>query len=162
MVVTPERVQSPNPIASQHSRSGSSSQLRPPAVMPKPSLGPSRLSQILQKLKADPKPVLAPSLRSLKLTYAKRNDHFGARCVRRSSNDPVAFSLYVHSDALHCVSVGNYRHFVNDELPRIQYANPTIAIEVNKVPKFEADTWQSSLYMEFGEFLLASILITEH
>jgi len=72
----------------------------------------------------------------------------------------VAFSLYAHPDALRDVSVGNYRHFVKDELPRIQYANPTIAIEVNKVPKIEADTWQSGLYMEFGEFPLALILIT--
>ena len=129
--------------------------------MPKPSLGPSRLSQILQKLKAEPKPVLAPSLRSLKLTYAKRNDHFGARCVRRSSSgDRVAFGMYGHSDALYDISVGNYRHFVKEELPRIQYVNPTIAIEVNKVPKIEADTWQSGLYMEFGGFPLDSILIT--
>ena len=129
--------------------------------MPKPSLGPSRLSQILQKLKVDPKPVLAPSLRSLKLTYAKRNDHFGARYVRRSSSGLVAFDLYGHSDELYDISVGNYRHFVRDELPRIQYANPTIAIEVNTVPKIEADTWQSSLYMEFGESLLALIIMAE-
>ena len=129
--------------------------------MPKPSLGPSRLSQILQRLKADPKPVLAPSLRSLKLTYAIRNDHFGARCVCRSSNDLAAFSLYANSNALYHVSVGNYRHFVKDELPRIQYANPTVAIEVNKVQKSEADTWQSSLYMVFGEFLLAPTPIAE-
>jgi len=49
---------------------------------------------------------------------------------------------------------------VKEELPKIQYANPMIAIEVNKVPKIEADTWQSGLYMEFGEFPLAPILIT--
>jgi len=82
MVVTLQRVQSLNPIAS------SLFPILPPnsdrsTVMPKPPLGPSRLSQILQKLKADPKPVLTPSLRSLKLTYAPRNNHFGARCVRR-------------------------------------------------------------------------------
>ena len=69
---------------------------------------------------------------------------------------------YGHSDALYDVSVGNYRHFAKEELPRIQYANPTIAIEVNKVPKIEADTWQSSLYMEFGESLLVLILMTKH
>ena len=39
------------------------------------------------------------------------------------------------------------------ELPIIQYANPTLPIKVNKVPKSEADTWQSSLLMEFGESL---------
>ena len=74
----------------------------------------------------------------------------------------MAFGLYGHSDALYDVSVGNYRHFVKDELPRIQYANPKIAIEVNKVPKIEADTWQFSLYMEFGDSLLALILMAEH
>ena len=74
----------------------------------------------------------------------------------------MAFGLYGHSDALYDVSVRNYRHFVKDELPRIQYANQTIAIEVNKVPKIEADTWQSSLYMKFGDSLLALILMAEH
>ncbi|KAF9779838.1 hypothetical protein BJ322DRAFT_1012710 [Thelephora terrestris] len=89
--------------------------------MPKPAIGPSRLSQILQKLQSDPKPVLRSSLKKLKLTYAVRNDHFGAR------------------------------HFVKEELPRIRYVNPTIAIEVDKFPKTEADTWQSSLVMEFED-----------
>ncbi|KAF9649969.1 hypothetical protein BDM02DRAFT_3165853 [Thelephora ganbajun] len=89
--------------------------------MQKPPPGPSRLSQIFKKLNADPKPILTPSLRSLKLTYAARNDHFGAR------------------------------HFVKEELPRIQYINPTIGIEVSKIPKAEADTWQSSLLMEFED-----------
>ena len=100
-------------------------QLRPSTVMPKPPLGPSRLSHILKKLKTDPRPVLTPSLKSLKLAYAVWNDHFGARCVR---------------------------HFV-EELPRIRYANPTIAIEVSRIPKAIEDTWQSSLLMEFGESL---------
>jgi len=50
---------------------------------------------------------------------------------------------------------------VKEELPRIRYANPTIAIEVNKVVRIKEDTWQSSLTMEFGEFLLVPILITE-
>ena len=124
---------------------------RPPAAMPKPPIGPSRLSQVLQKLKADPKPALSPSLRSLKLTYARRNDHFGARCVRRSFKDSTIFKPV--SDVLYDTSVGNCRHFVKDELPRIQYANPALAIEVSKVPKPKEDTWQSSLIMEFSKFL---------
>jgi hypothetical protein len=72
-----------------------------------------------------------------------------------------AFGLHARSNVLHHASVGNYRHFVKDELPRIQFANPKIAIEVNKYPKSEVDTWQSSLSMEFGEFPLIQIFIAE-
>lgn len=50
---------------------------------------------------------------------------------------------------------------MKDELQRVRYANPTITIEVKKYPKFEADTWQSSLSMEFGEFLLVPVPIIE-
>jgi len=129
--------------------------------MPKPPLGPSRLSQILKKLKADPKPVLTPSLKSLKLTYAIRNEHFGARYVRHFPN--IAPNLHAYPNALRGVLVENNRHFVKDELPRIQYANPTIAIEVNRIPKAKEDTWQSSVSMEFGKFssLLAAVGCSE-
>ena len=48
---------------------------------------------------------------------------------------------------------------MKDELPRIQYVNPTIAIEVKRFPKAEEDTWQSSLLMEFGESLPAAVII---
>ena len=125
--------------------------------MPKPPIGLSRLSQILQKLKSDLKPALPPSLRSLKLTYAKRNDHFGARCVRHSFNDSTTFEP--HPDALYVTFVENCRHFVKEELPRIRYANPALAIEVSKVPKSQEDTWQSSLIMEFSKFLQALVRV---
>lgn len=134
-------------------------QLRPSTVMPKPPLGPSRLSQILKKLKANPKPVLTPSLKSLKLTYAIRNEHFGARCVRHFPENLITSSLRSYSGILRGGSVGNDRHFVKDELPRIQYANPTIAIEVNRIPKAKEDTWQSSLSMEFGEFFCQAAIV---
>ena len=78
----------------------SSSQLRVSTAMPKPPIGPSRLSQILKSLKAEPRPVLTPSLKSLKLTYAVRNDHFGARCVPSLPNDPVTSTPYAHSDVV--------------------------------------------------------------
>ena len=58
------------------------SQLRRSSAMPKP-IGPSRLSQILKGFHSDPKPILRRSLKSIKLTYAAENDHYGARCVRR-------------------------------------------------------------------------------
>ena len=57
--------------------------LPPPPPMPrrpKVPLGPSRLSQILQALKKEPRPQL-DTVKSLKLTLAFRNDHFGARYV---------------------------------------------------------------------------------
>jgi len=103
-------------------------QLRPSTMTPKPPLGPSRLSHVFKKLKADPRPVLIPSLKSLKLTYAVRNDHFGARCVC----------------TLVCMRV------LTRHARMIQYANPTIAIEVSRIPKAKEDTWRSSLLMEFA------------
>ena len=45
---------------------------------------------------------------------------------------------------------GYCRYFVKEELPGIRYANPKMAIEVDRFPKDKADTWQSSLLMEFG------------
>lgn len=50
----------------------------PPHMPRKPLPGPSRLSQILKHLQQEPIPTL-PALSSLRLTYALRNDHFGAR-----------------------------------------------------------------------------------
>ena len=47
---------------------------------PKTIPGPSRLSRILAHLMQEPRPFL-PNLKSLQLTYAYRNDHFGARYV---------------------------------------------------------------------------------
>ena len=51
-----------------------------PAVhtMPKPLPGPSRLSQILQNLNKAPRATLT-GVKSITLTLAQRNDHFGAR-----------------------------------------------------------------------------------
>ena len=41
---------------------------------------PSRLSQILEHLRKEPRPQLQ-KVKALKITYAYRNDHWGARCV---------------------------------------------------------------------------------
>ena len=40
--------------------------------------GPSRLSKIMENLVRVPRPYMS-TLKSLKLTYAAKNDHFGAR-----------------------------------------------------------------------------------
>lgn len=82
--------------------------------------GPSRLSQILLHLNKAPRPHLA-GLKSLKLTLAARNDHFGAR------------------------------HFLKEDLPRIRYANPNLNIEVSKLPRTVGDTWKPEMVLEFRD-----------
>ncbi|KAH9021248.1 hypothetical protein EDB85DRAFT_1871991 [Lactarius pseudohatsudake] len=51
-------------------------------------------------------------VKSITLTLAQRNDQFGAR------------------------------HFLKEEMPRIQYANPKIDIQVNKLPKAKEEAWK--------------------
>ncbi|PCH33160.1 hypothetical protein WOLCODRAFT_93025 [Wolfiporia cocos MD-104 SS10] len=80
--------------------------------------GPSRLSRIIVELQKEPRPHLN-SVKSLKLTYAFRNDHFAAR------------------------------HFVKEDLPRIRHVNPSIGIEVVKIPKTPQDSWQPEMVVEF-------------
>ncbi|KAH9939034.1 uncharacterized protein BXZ73DRAFT_44142 [Epithele typhae] len=78
---------------------------------------PSRLSQILAHLKQEPRPVLT-NLKSLHLTYASRNNHFGAR------------------------------HFVKDDLPRIRHANPSLDIKVDRLPVTKEDTLEPKMVVE--------------
>ncbi|THG99006.1 hypothetical protein EW026_g3282 [Hermanssonia centrifuga] len=82
--------------------------------------GPSRLSKILEELNKEPKPYLN-GLKSLKLTYAYRNDHFGAK------------------------------HFVKADLPRIRYLNPNLAIEVVKKLKTKEEDWNPELVLELRD-----------
>ncbi|OJT12885.1 hypothetical protein TRAPUB_10582 [Trametes pubescens] len=84
---------------------------------PKTIPGPSRLSGILARLNQDPKPHL-PNLKSLRLTYAFRNDHFGAR------------------------------HFVKEELPRIRYVNPAVDIQIDKRLKTKEEVWKPEMVIE--------------
>ncbi|KAI0369860.1 hypothetical protein BV20DRAFT_967190 [Pilatotrama ljubarskyi] len=84
---------------------------------PKTIPGPSRLSVILARLTQEPRPHL-PNLKSLRLVYAYRNDHFGAR------------------------------HFVKEDLPRIRYANPTVDIQVDKKLKTKEETWKPEMVVE--------------
>ncbi|KAH9036604.1 hypothetical protein EDB85DRAFT_2288145 [Lactarius pseudohatsudake] len=86
--------------------------------MSKPLPGPSRLSKILQNLNRAPRPTLT-GVKSITLTLAQRNDHFGAR------------------------------HFLKEEMPRIRYANPKIDIQVNKLPKAKEEAWKPELVLEF-------------
>ncbi|KAK2459755.1 hypothetical protein APHAL10511_008187 [Amanita phalloides] len=82
------------------------------------ALGPSKLSQITSTLNAQPKLTLG-TLRTLKLSYAFRNDHFGAR------------------------------YFVKDYLPRIRYANPALDLQVEKVHKTPSEAWRPAMDVEF-------------
>ena len=95
---------------------------------------PSRLSEILAHLKKDPKPQLR-NIKGLKITYAYRNDHWGARCV------------HLRAFTGHVLNICP-RHFVKDELPRIQYANPKLDIVVNKLPKTKEDDWKPELLLQ--------------
>ncbi|KAJ3551163.1 hypothetical protein NM688_g4874 [Phlebia brevispora] len=58
---------------------------------------------------------------SLKLTMAFRNDHFGAR------------------------------HFVKEELPRIQYTNPAMQIDVVKKPKAKNELWKPEMVLQLRD-----------
>ncbi|KAN0138627.1 hypothetical protein V8E53_003615 [Lactarius tabidus] len=88
--------------------------------MAKPPLGPSRLSKILQNLNRAPRPVLV-GVKSITLTLAQRNDHFGAR------------------------------HFLKEDMPRIRFANPKVDIRVNKLPKTVEEVWKPELVLEFSD-----------
>ncbi|KAF8633187.1 hypothetical protein AX15_001485 [Amanita polypyramis BW_CC] len=90
------------------------------------ALGPSKLSQVLAKLNAQPKLTLN-SLKCLTLSYAFRNDHFGAR------------------------------HFVKDHLPRIRHANPMLDVRVEKVRKTSQEAWRPEIEVEFTNGTVRSI-----
>ncbi|KAJ7219974.1 hypothetical protein GGX14DRAFT_584885 [Mycena pura] len=82
--------------------------------------GPSALSRLVAHLKAPPKLSL-PHIRSLRLTLAARNDHFGAR------------------------------YFLKEQLPRIRYANPDLEIHVRKMAKRPKDEWRPELQLSFHD-----------
>ncbi|KAE9402006.1 hypothetical protein BT96DRAFT_879857 [Gymnopus androsaceus JB14] len=94
--------------------------------MGKAPVGPSHLTKVLKVLKAEPKLSLS-GVRTLKLSYAFRNDHFGAR------------------------------HFAKEELPRIKYANPNLQVEVEKVIKTKEDHWRPEMELHFNNGAVKAI-----
>ena len=44
------------------------------------------------------------------------------------------------------------RHFAKNDLPRIRYVNPTVAIEVNKVVKTKGETWKPEMVVEMRAY----------
>ena len=105
------------------------------------ALGPSKLSQALAQLNAQPKLTLN-ALKSLRISYAFRNDHFGARYVANADR----FGIGQRS---------LYRHFAKDYLPRIRYANPALNIQVEKVLKRPQEAWRPAMEVEFSMRFLA-------
>jgi len=88
--------------------------------IPRQPPGPSRLSKILQNLNRAPRPTLV-GVKSITLTLAQQNDHFGAR------------------------------HFLKEDMPRIRYANPKVGIQVNKLPKTNEEACKPELVLEFSD-----------
>ncbi|KAG6830853.1 hypothetical protein H0H87_006913 [Tephrocybe sp. NHM501043] len=80
---------------------------------------PSHLAKVLAGLKANPRLEFS-GLKSLKLSLAFQNDHFGAR------------------------------HFVKEHLPRIRYANPNLDIQVEKWRKTKEEVWRPEMELEFA------------
>ncbi|KAJ8080916.1 hypothetical protein AAF712_010136 [Marasmius tenuissimus] len=92
----------------------------------KAPIGPSSLSKILERLNTSPKLTLY-GVRALRLSYAFRNDHFGAR------------------------------HFTKEELPKIRYANPSLKIEVEKALKKPEEQWRPEIELQLEDGSLKTI-----
>ncbi|KAF8330342.1 uncharacterized protein EI90DRAFT_3060386 [Cantharellus anzutake] len=82
---------------------------------------PSSLSKVLTQLKKTPAPSLPAAIKSLKLTLARRNAHFGAR------------------------------HFLKEEVPRIAYVNPSLVIEVERKEKSKEEDWDPELVVQYAD-----------
>ncbi|KAG6820136.1 hypothetical protein H0H93_005011 [Arthromyces matolae] len=94
--------------------------------MPSGKPSPSRLASVLSNLNAEPRLNLK-SLKSLKLSLAFRNDHFGAR------------------------------HFVKEQLPRIRWANPNLQIQVETWRKTKDEEWRPEMELTFDNGTAQSI-----
>ena len=53
------------------------------------------------------------------------------------------------------------RHFIQESLPRIRYANPDLDIEVVKWRKEKNDHWRPELALTFGSFFFFSDYISK-
>ncbi|KAG6899336.1 hypothetical protein C0993_011124 [Termitomyces sp. T159_Od127] len=105
--------------------------------MPKPS--PSHLARVIHNLNASPKLTLT-NLKSLKLSLAFQNDHFGARCV-----------VHIHEAESVSDVISISRHFVKEQLPRIRWANPDLDIQVEKWRKTKEEAWRPEMEVEFAD-----------
>ncbi|KAF9523652.1 hypothetical protein CPB83DRAFT_862549 [Crepidotus variabilis] len=83
--------------------------------------GIHKLSKLLEQLNQHPRLTLSSEVKSLRLTLSAKNDHWGAK------------------------------HFIQNELPRIRYANPNLAIEVHKWPTSPNDKWRPEIEVALDE-----------
>ncbi len=135
----------------------------PTAALAKPVKKHEKLAKTLEWLNKEPKPILE-RINMLELTYAYRNDHFGARyvntkkgpgsssCVGPQPAMPsVLRTRHVSPDVPLFVRVcvplltscyATPRHFAKEELPRIAYNNPSIHIRVDRILKKPEDDWK--------------------
>jgi len=79
-----------------------------------------RLQKLITHLKAPPKLVLT-GVKSLRLSLAYKNDHFGAR------------------------------HFLKENLPRIRFANPNLDIQVQQARKTVKEQWRPEMELELED-----------
>jgi hypothetical protein len=91
--------------------------------------GPSTtpLASLVKRLNMSPRPVLKDNVVKLRIVVAERNDHFGAR------------------------------HFIKEHLPRIQYSNPGVQIEIQKIPKRPESKWKAEMEVTFCMFCFSSL-----
>ena len=128
-----------------------------------------KLTKLLDHLNKPPKLTLVKNVKTLRLTVAHQNDHWGARCgflfftKGRGSNESLFLS--VHYEAflskiliMQRIAITNtqpFRHFIQEDLPRIRYANPDLEIQVVKWRKEKNEHWRPELELKFGAFVLA-------
>lgn len=114
---------------------------------------PSSIARTLSHLNKTPAPVLAPNVKSLKLTMAFKNAHYGARSVNLPYFELLKRGglIFDMSSLLHFLTVVR-RHFWKEELPRVAYHNPSIAIDVERKPKAKEEEWDPELVVGLGSW----------
>ena len=128
----------------------------PTAALAKPVKKHEKLAKTLEWLNKEPKPILE-RINKLELTYAYRNNHFGARYVHTKRvlvllvappPPTVLQTRHVSPNGLPffvcgCLSYrATPRHFAKEELPRIAWNNPSLHIHVNRVLKKPEEDWK--------------------
>ena len=78
------------------------------------------------------------------------------RCSERSLRCKVNITCAV--EVVWFIIAFSYRHFIKEDLPRIQYANPDLTISVDKLPRSAGDTWRAQMLLEFSACLFGGQL----
>ncbi|KAG8999871.1 hypothetical protein FRB94_005864 [Tulasnella sp. JGI-2019a] len=92
---------------------------------------PSSLAKTLSHLTRTPIPVLSPAVRSLSLTLANRNAHYGAR------------------------------HFLKEDLPRIAYANPNLSVQITRKEHKREEPWAPEIMVELSDGTTKTVDMTQ-